>query len=71
MADGERLGGFESNADDYDDYDDEAPAKPKRNAPAAKPAKPAAKTKRIFDEDADGNEIYSDDGGENWYFVED
>lgn len=71
MEDGERLGGFESNADDYDDYEDEAPAKPKRNAPAAKPAKPVAKPKRIFDEDADGNEIYSDDGGENWYFVED
>lgn len=70
MADGERLGGFEASADDYDDYDD-APARPNRSKPAAKaPAKPVAKPKRIFDEDADGNEIYSDDGGENWYFSE-
>lgn len=67
MADGERLGGHTASVDDYEDEDD-APA-PKRNTAKAV-AKPAAKPKRIFDEDADGNAIYSDDNGESWFFSE-
>lgn len=65
IADGERLGGFTASADDYEDEDD-APA-PKRTKAVAKPV---AKPKRIFDEDADGNAIYSDDNGESWFFSE-
>lgn len=67
MKDGERLGGFTADPDDYDDEEDEAPAKRKGAAPAAK--KPAAKSKRIFDVDEEGEDIYSDDGGKTWFFV--
>lgn len=68
MEDGERLGGYAATADDYDDAP--AASTPKRTAPT-KPAaaRPAAKPTRIFDVDADGVDIYSDDNGENWYFV--
>lgn len=65
MEDGERLGG--GGAASHDDYEDEAPTRPAASRPTA--PKPAAKPKRIFDTDEDGNEIYSDDNGENWFFV--
>ena len=67
MEHGERLSGFTASADEYEDDDyNETPAPRKTAAPkAAAPAKPA----RIFDEDADGNKIYSDDNGANWFYV--
>lgn len=69
MEDGERLGGFAASHEDYDD-EDYAAAAPKRG-PAPKAAAPAPKRiERIYDEDADGNGIYSDDNGETWYFSE-
>lgn len=69
MEDGERLGGFAASHEDYDDEDyNEAPA-PKATRPAPRAAAAPKKPERIFDEDAEGNQIYSDDNGENWFFV--
>lgn len=68
MEDGERLGGFAANADDYDDE----PVAPKAKTSGAKPAaqRPAKKTEpvREWAHDADGDDIYSDDGGVNWFY---
>jgi len=66
IKDGERLGGFAANADDYDEEEDE----PKTKKTAPKAAGPKPKSNREFAEDQDGNAIYSDDGGTNWYYVE-
>lgn len=66
MEEGERLGGFAANVDDYDEPE-ETTAPAKKGPNLAKPA-PAAKSNRIFDFDADGAEIYSDNG-EDWFFV--
>lgn len=66
--DGERLGGFASDPNDYDDDYDAPPAK-KGAAPKAGP-KPGGKVKRIWDVDEDENDIYSDDGGETWAYAD-
>lgn len=70
MEHGERLSGFSASADEYDDddYGTPAPKAPAAARPAPKTAAPKA-PERIFDEDADGNKIYSDDNGENWFYV--
>lgn len=61
IEDGEPLGGAGASADDYED-EEETPKKPA-------PKKPAPR-KRLFEVDEQGNKIYSDDGGVNWFFVE-
>lgn len=70
MEDGEKLGGYTASADDYDE-DEYTPA-PKAIGSTPKPAaaRPAKKTEpeRIWDTDANGEDIYSDDGGETWYY---
>lgn len=69
MEHGEKLGGFTATHDDYEDADYEEVAS---TSPAPRTAPRAAVPRgpqRIFDEDADGNEIYSDDNGESWFFV--
>lgn len=65
MEHGERLSGVTASADDYEDDFNDAPVK----APAKAAPKAAAKPARMFDEDADGNEIYSDDNGVSWFYV--
>jgi len=65
--DGERLGGFSADPDDYDDYEDEVPAKaPKAGPKPGGPKKPA----RIWNVDEDGRDIYSDDGGNSWAWAD-
>ena len=65
MRDGERLGGFAASADDYDDVE-EKPVR--RSVSNAAPAKPVRKPKRIWDEDDEGEAIYSDDDGKTWFY---
>lgn len=68
---GEKLGGrTEATADAYDDDDADysQPSAPAGAKPAApKPAAPKAPD-RIWNEDADGTAIWSEDGGETWYY---
>lgn len=86
IDDGERLGGFAADPNDYDDEEEEAPKRGSINTkkrqpveddeddapPARRPApkKAAAKVKRIWDVDDEGLDIYSDDEGETWFYSE-
>lgn len=69
IEEGEALGGSSAT---HDDYDDEPAAKTTRPAPkATRPApKPKATPDRIWEKDADGNDIYSDDDGESWAYAD-
>lgn len=66
IEEGEALGGSIATHEDYDDE----PA-PKATARSTRPAaRPAATPERIWDKDGNGDDIYSDDEGVNWYFPE-
>lgn len=84
MEEGERLGGFEANADDYDDDEYEKPVRKSKRQPVddddeeetTRPVRKAAskaapvKQKRQWATDDDGEDIYSDDGGKNWFYAD-
>jgi len=63
---GEALGGSVATHEDYDDE----PVTKTRTSTATKPKPAAAKAKpvREWATDAEGADIYSDDGGVNWFF---
>jgi len=65
IKEGEALGGSVATHDDYD----EQPTTNARTTAPAKP-KPTASPTRQWAHDADGADIYSDDGGVNWFFPE-
>lgn len=67
IEEGEALGGNIATHDDYDDAP--APTKTNTRKPAAAKPAPVEEPTRQWAHDAEGNDIYTDDGV-NWYFPE-